>query len=389
MLEPRTVLFCLIAVALTTGALLLISSRQNRDEPSLIYWGAANIVGALGLALAGLRDLVHDRLTIDLANALILVGYMLSWAGMRRFCHRAAPPAVIAVPAAIWLALNQWPAFHGSVEWRIAAASSLVAAISSATAATLWALKGERLVSRGPAIAWLILQALVFVGRIPPALVGSAPDGGTDLASPLVILVLFSGLIHVTMITFMQLSLAKERAENRYREAAETDMLTGLPNRRAFFGKAGPMVEAAVRERRPACILVVDIDRFKAINDSLGHAGGDIVLIEVARAIEAHLRPGDLAGRLGGEEFGCLLPDTPMQAGTAVAEALRARIAALDIRTAGTAIRVSASIGLAVTDETTRRLDHLLSEADAGLYQAKRAGRDRVVAMDIGFMDAR
>ncbi len=385
MLDPKTLLLSLTTVAFVTGLLLLVSSRQNRDEPGLVYWGLANLVGAAGLALAGLRGIAPDRLTIDLANALIIAGYALNWAGMRRFCHRPAPAWIILAPVLIWLALNQWPAFHMNAGWRIVGASILSAIICFAAAATLWNWKGERLVSRYPAVTWLILNGLIFLARVPPALAADRPDNVQVLSSPVVTLILYAGLIHITLISFMQISLTKDRAENRYRRAAETDMLTGAPNRRAFFDLAEPLVQAAVRENKSACVLVVDIDRFKTINDSLGHAGGDAVLIAVADAIAGNLRPGDIFGRLGGEEFGCFLPDTSLQAATDLAEDLRARIAALDLRFEGAVVKVSASIGIALADAATGSLDRLLAEADAGLYQAKRAGRDRVVAMDVVF----
>ncbi|MBL8567729.1 MAG: GGDEF domain-containing protein [Phreatobacter sp.] len=382
-LDHRTLLLSLTTVALVTGLLLLISSRQNRDEPGLVYWGLANLVGAVGLILAGLRDIAHDRLTIDLANALIVAGYALNWAGMRRFCHRPAPVWVIAAPALVWLAFNQWPAFHLNASWRIVGVSLLSAAACFAAAHTLWNLKGERLVSRYPAVVWLILNGTVFLARVPPVLLGEGPDNTGVQASPAFTIILFVGLIHVTLLTFLQISLTKDRAEHRYRQAANTDMLTGAPNRRAFFDAAEPLVAAAARSNRPACAFVVDIDHFKTINDSLGHAAGDAVLVAVAGAIAAQLRPGDVFGRLGGEEFGCLLPDTDLLTATRLAEELRARIAALDLRYEGTVVRISVSIGIAPAEPPTESLDRLLAEADAGLYQAKRAGRDRVVAMDV------
>ena len=383
--DPRTLLLSLTTVALVTGLLLLISSRQNRDEPGLVYWGLANLVGAAGLILAGLRGITHDRLTIDLANALIVSAYALNWAGTRRFCHRPAPVWMIAAPALVWLALNQWPAFHLNASWRIVGVSLLSASACFAAATTLWNLRGERLVSRYPAVVWLILNGAMFLARVPLVLLSEAPDNTGVQASPAFTLILFAGLIHVTLITFLQISLTKDRAENRYRQAANTDMLTGAPNRRAFFDVAEPLVAAAARENRPACALIVDIDRFKTINDSYGHAAGDAVLVAVAGAIAAQLRPGDAFGRLGGEEFGCLLPDTDLLTATHIAEELRARIAALDLRYEGAVVRISASIGIAPTEATTDSLDRLLAEADAGLYQAKRAGRDRVVAMDVVF----
>ncbi|MGL4290502.1 MAG: GGDEF domain-containing protein, partial [Phreatobacter sp.] len=361
---------------------LLISSRQNRSESSLVFWGSANLLGSLGLVMLGLRGVAPDRLSIDLANATLFLGYMLNWAGMRRFCNRGISWRWIVAPSVLWLLLCQWPAFYASVEWRVAVNSAIMGLIALASAGTLWSLKGERLVSRYPAAVWLMIHAGVFLARIPFALSAPMPQGHQVMASASVTLLLFEALFHVTIISFLQLSMAKDRAENRYRKAAETDVLTGLPNRRAFFERAERGVAAAVEGGRQAAVLVIDIDRFKTINDTFGHAGGDRVLIGVAEAIRHHLRPGDTFGRLGGEEFGCLLADTGQASALVVAEGLRRRIASLNIRNGGAQIRISVSIGVAALRGRGATLGQLLDEADAGLYEAKRAGRDRVVAVE-------
>lgn len=387
-LHPTTLLQSLVAVTLSTGILLLISSRQNRSETSLFYWGTANLLGTVGLVLLGLRGVAPDRLSIDLANATLYLGYMLNWAGMRRFCNRDISRPWMIAPSVLWLVLCQWPAFYASVEWRVAVNSAIMGLIALASAATLWSLKGERLVSRHPAAVWLVIHAGVFLARIPFALTTTMPGGHQLMASASVTLLLFEALFHVTIISFLQLSMAKDRAENRYRTAAETDVLTGLPNRRAFFERAERGVAEAVAGGRQAAVLVIDIDRFKTINDTFGHAGGDRVLISVAEAIRGHLRPADTFGRLGGEEFGCLLVDTSQASAFVVAEGLRRRIASLDIRSGGARIRISASIGVSAARARAVTLSQLLDEADAGLYEAKRGGRDRVIAVEAGFRRA-
>jgi diguanylate cyclase (GGDEF)-like protein len=385
MLDPRTLLLTLIALLLVTGVIQLVSARQAREEAGLPYWAAANLTAGLGILAMGLMVQRPVPVLMNLAFAAVLLAYMLNWAGMRRFCRQPAAPAVIVAPPLLWLALNQLPFFQ-SLEWRIALSALFAAGACIATAWTLYGFRSEHLVARRPAIAWLVIHGSLIAIRAPLVLTQSFPDGASALASTTMTMGLFGAIIHTVLLSFLQLALTKGRADNRYRHAAETDMLTGAPNRRAFFDLAEPLVQAAVREGRSACVLVVDIDRFKTINDSLGHAGGDAVLIAVADAIAGHLRPGDIFGRLGGEEFGCFLPGTSLQAATGIAEDLRARIGALDLRFEGASVRVSASIGIALADATTGSLDRLLAEADAGLYQAKRGGRDRVVAMDVAFV---
>lgn len=386
MLDTRTLMLTLIAILFVTGAIQLVSARSGREEARLPYWGLANLTAGLGIVAIGLIAHRPTPLVVNLSFATILLGYSLNWAGMRRFCRRPAPAAAILAPPVAWLILVQLPLFH-SPEWRIAASAVMTCIWCLATAWTLWRYTDEELFARIPTVAWLTFYGLFMAARVPLALSQSFPDGASALASLTMTMGLFAAVIHVVLISFLQLALAKGRADNRYRKAAETDMLTGIANRRAFFDRAGPMVEAALREGRPAAVLVIDIDRFKAINDNLGHAGGDAVIVAVAHAIRDSLRPGDVCGRLGGEEFGCILPGTPLHAATGLAEALRARIASLGLNFEGTAVKVSASIGIAVTGAGTDTIDRLIAEADAGLYQAKRTGRDRVVAMDVAFVD--
>lgn len=386
MLDPRTLLLVLIAILLVTGLIQLVSARQVREEAGLSYWAAANLLAGLGALSIGLIVRQPVPLLINLAFAAILLAYGLNWAGMRRFCRKSTPIAAIIALPVLWLVLVHLP-FMQKLEWRIAASAALTGGWCFAIARTLWQYREEDLVARRPTVVWLTIYGLIMSARAVAALAQDFPDGATALAAPTMTYGLFGAIIHVVLLSFLQLALTKGRADNRYREAAETDMLTGIANRRAFFERAGPLVASAVSAGPPAAVLVIDIDRFKAINDSLGHAAGDAVLVAVASAISGRLRPGDVFGRLGGEEFGLLLPATPLPVATAIAEDLRARIGGLGLRLEGTAVKVSASIGIAVTGAGTGTIDRLIAEADAGLYQAKRTGRDRVVAMDVAFVE--
>lgn len=381
-LSPRTIALAIVIIALTTGALLLVSSRQNGDSRSLVTWGIANILGGIGTAMVSLRGFVPDLITVVIGNALIILSYSLNAKGTMDFCRRKIAWALVAAPAVLWLALSLWPAFISSVEWRLIVNSGFIAAASFAAAAALWTLKGEHLVTRKPAAFWLTVHGCVFTIRMIPPLISTVPASNEINASPLVTLIMVESLVHVTLISFLQLSLIKDRAEERYRRAAETDVLTGQPNRRAFMDRADRLVRES--DHWPACMLVIDVDRFKSINDSVGHAGGDAVLVKVAETIRAHLRPTDTFGRIGGEEFAALLPNTTLQSAAVIAEGLRARIAGLAIHAAGETVHVSISIGISAIAGGRADLDHLIDRADACLYEAKRTGRNRVVAREDG-----
>jgi len=162
----------------------------------------------------------------------------------------------------------------------------------------------------------------------------------------------------------------------RMRRLALTDELTGVPNRRAVLGRlAALLAEPGGR----ASILILDIDHFKAINDLYGHSTGDEVLKAIAAEVRGTVRAGDFCGRLGGEEFLVVLPQTPLQAATQLAERLRERIALIDTqRWFGERRRITASAGLTRALSTAETPSTMLQRADAALYRAKRSGRDCV-----------
>ncbi|HEY0798059.1 MAG TPA: diguanylate cyclase, partial [Candidatus Baltobacteraceae bacterium] len=171
----------------------------------------------------------------------------------------------------------------------------------------------------------------------------------------------------------------------RYEQLAFTDGLTGVANRRRFDEVLAAEWKRATHERRPITLLMMDLDYFKLFNDNYGHQAGDLCLQQVARALHEGLRrPSDLFARYGGEEFVALLPDTELRGATVVGEQLLKRVAALGIAHAGSSLgRVSMSIGAAtVAPSPDTTADILLRAADTALYEAKRAGRNRVFAPD-------
>jgi diguanylate cyclase (GGDEF)-like protein len=164
-------------------------------------------------------------------------------------------------------------------------------------------------------------------------------------------------------------------------QLAGEDPLTNLPNRRQFMKAGEQTVEQVRRYGRTASLLVMDLDHFKSINDRYGHAAGDAALQAAARLLREHQRGADLSARLGGEEFGMLLPETDLTGSVAVAERVRAACDALRVQVPGgvfAPLTLTMSIGAAAFDVQDRSLDDVLRRADAALYRAKHAGRNRV-----------
>ncbi|MEB3887070.1 diguanylate cyclase [Lyngbya sp. CCY1209] len=161
---------------------------------------------------------------------------------------------------------------------------------------------------------------------------------------------------------------------------ATTDSLTGISNRRHLLTLAEREFQRAQRYRNPFSILMLDIDHFKSINDTYGHATGDEALKLMADVTRNALRQVDIFGRFGGEEFVVFLPETPLPDAVTVADRIREAIASVSVAMDDAAIRMTVSIGVATYQTEEPNLDTLLMRADKALYEAKQRGRDRVVA---------
>ena len=187
---------------------------------------------------------------------------------------------------------------------------------------------------------------------------------------------------YITDPTDLDLLLARARTLLDFKnyldsceEAAFTDHLTGLANRRRFERQLEREVARTRRFGRPFCLLMLDIDHFKRVNDTHGHEAGDDVLRRLANTIQVGTRGIDMAARIGGEEFAVLLTETDFERGLDVAERLRAAVKETEIPAVGS---VTVSLGLAEFNSATPDARALFAAADSALYEAKRAGRDRV-----------
>ena len=163
-------------------------------------------------------------------------------------------------------------------------------------------------------------------------------------------------------------------------EMAVIDGLTGLHNRRYLDSHLQTLFDRAVARRRPLSLMITDLDRFKSVNDTYGHDGGDEVLREFARRLRKNVRGIDLACRFGGEEFVVVMPDTEAAIAEKVAERVRAEIAELPFLINGEGVPVTVSVGLSSLKRGVDSVAELLKRADVALYEAKSGGRNRVVA---------
>lgn len=175
--------------------------------------------------------------------------------------------------------------------------------------------------------------------------------------------------------------------EIELRNRAATDDLTGVFSRRTFKEEGTRAMALAHRHKHPLSCIILDIDHFKTINDTHGHAAGDAALFAVANRCRKHMRQTDLLGRLGGEEFGILLPHTDGRSAMRVAEKLRKGIECMSVEAEGTRILLTASLGVASLNGAIKDIDTLIANADSALYEAKGAGRNRIIGRHIANPD--
>jgi diguanylate cyclase (GGDEF)-like protein len=376
-LDVNTLFLVTIYVEAMLGLLLLFAWVQNSAITAVAWWGSAHLLRAASVVLFGMYESAPDWITIDLSNAILLTSFAATWTGARIFDGR--PPSYIGLfgGALLWLAVSRIPAISQSMEARILISSFIVTGYTWAAAYEFWRGRSEPLVSRWPAIFMLFAHGSLFLLRTPLSTVMPwIPD--TQVFESVWLTVLsFEALLFTIAIAFILLAMAKERTELLHKTASLVDPLTGIPNRRAFLEGAEAMAERIDADPRPAAVLLVDLDHFKTINDSFGHALGDRVLRLFAETAGANIAPSDLLGRLGGEEFAIALYDVDRARAKEVAEAIRRSFAEAASEVDGRPVGATCSIGVAVSEKGPLDMTELLAQADEALYSAKERGRNR------------
>jgi diguanylate cyclase (GGDEF)-like protein len=245
--------------------------------------------------------------------------------------------------------------------------------LAALTAWEFWRDRGDGLASRFGLMLAYALVAGSFAVRVGQGIV---EGGRMEQYLPLDAMLtghLFVALVHSAMSGAFAISLAFERSAARLRMAAMQDSMTGLLNRGAFETFLRSALEAPGRP--DLAVVILDIDHFKKINDTYGHAAGDRALRRSAAALSESAREGDLVARIGGEEFGIVLWNVSAEEAAEATERLRRAIEDIHFDYEGTVIRLTASAGYCSVEGHETDFDSVMRIADAGLYRAKRGGR--------------
>jgi diguanylate cyclase (GGDEF)-like protein len=347
-----------ITAPVRAGAVSIVALSPSRSNPVGIAGAAEAAVLSLAL-LAAAAAIFPERLRVH----RLLVE--------RR--RHIPPESVKTVRSAVALVGDTLAATHNA---RALLPVILSAAIEATGAAGGQILEDERVVSSQSQV---VAEADAFVLELgnPTGervrLFLAPPSGG------------FSPKVREAARWFVeQASIALENATLHHlvQQQAVTDELTGLTNRRGFMAALARETSRAERFHTPLVFMLADIDDFKKVNDRYGHHVGDAVLVEFARILSSAVRDIDVTVRLGGEEFGVLLPDTGIRGGLELAERLRAAVGSTSVHSEGVEVRVTASFGVAPHVPGTPS-EQLLIDADACLYRAKAEGKNRVVSRAI------
>lgn len=380
----------LVVLTLTSAVLaastLLVAARTER-LPGLATWGWGLVANALSNVAFGLRLVGWPEASIVASNVLTpwsMVLFVLALLQFRPEAPSARTRALLWTPVVIG-------ALAGTLLLEAHEARNLVAVTLHAYLMLLLAWVAWR---PPPGKARFTGRALIMAGAVAMAAVSlwraAAMLGTSEWPTPVFVpphvqvatyLVVLVALLTTTMgFVLMQM----ERAVVLQRELAARDPLTGTHNRRALFDALAQLASQSRRHGRPLAALMIDIDHFKRVNDTHGHASGDAVLQEVGRRLHARLRRHDVLARFGGEEFVLLLPDTDQARALVVAEDLRSAVKERPMtvgpRTDAVSVTVSIGVHACIAGDGPDEPDRLLAACDAALYRAKARGRDRVEA---------
>jgi diguanylate cyclase (GGDEF)-like protein len=371
----------LVTMALSAVMLLVLSSLRRSGARGIREWFAANAMAVLSLPLFAARGALPDVLSIEVANTLLLGTTAMMLAGFRR--HLLLPVPWRRLGACIGLGLLLIVILHHGVDsmgGRMVAMSILHAVLCL----EMGVLLRPQLRRPGRCYPALFTVCAAFANaavQAVRALVYGARALGASLpwADATLSMAFFSaGALALPALTLGAVMMANAELIARARHAADHDHLTGARSRRAFFELAAREQARALRSCRPLSLLLFDVDHFKRINDTHGHAAGDRVLVDIVERTGAAVRSIDTVARLGGEEFAVLLPDTCADTALLVAERLRHGLerAPMPAPASSPATRSASARHLCAGES----IDAMLSRADAALYAAKAGGRNAVVA---------
>lgn len=360
-----------------TFAVVIVALRQS--IPGLTKLGWALVANSGYYLMVGARDVIPEILAVGIGNMLGALTLTLVLKAVLNIRRAQLLPALYIIPVVLMLIVSLLLIDDRAA--RLIIASFI---LSYQIALILWALlrKGNVFVGRGR----MIMAIACVVGMSTMTYRGLSLWFGWHEVSPfqsrdtLTTLFYMINYLGMFFLAFGFVLTTVEQSAEQNRRMAREDPLTGLSNRRALFEIMDKLFAKAETDGQPLSLMIIDVDLFKQVNDRHGHQVGDVVLKHVATTIKERLRKGDIVGRIGGEEFLVVLPETPPDGAIQLAEELRHSMASKSVANNGDEIGVTISIGLYCSGCLASSLtpDSVIASADNALYRAKSNGRNRV-----------
>ena len=376
------------AISLLAAAALFIVSRTSPAFKGTKWLAAAYLAGAVASGLRIFPEAVPEPWLVYLSNTLVLVVYLLLYCALLRVLEPGGSRPWIAMGALVAQASLGPFLLHGShaYQWRTSLMTLLLMATlihicylvlkqglpgqGRPASIGMRAATGSMVAVLGLNLVFSLFHGLVVAAR-------SAPLSPVVLEQMMVANMVVT-IVCATGILLCFLWMTAERLQRDLEIQARLDGLTGLLNRRALEEEFAREAERSDRNKEALSLVLLDLDHFKFVNDLYGHYAGDLLLCDVARILQQTLRRMDLVARIGGEEFVALLPQTEKSEAETIAERLRQEIQLSQVALGRSQLSVTASIGVAVWLGDGDNWQSLLQRADAGMYLAKNAGRNRV-----------
>ena len=381
MLDTKTAYFFLFISNWLMGLSMLFAVGR-RFRPGESMWTGSLFVQGLGFLLIIARGGIPLGVSILAGNALVAISISMAYLSVCRLF--AARPSRVAAVLPVVVELVCLSVFLDDSNARVLSIG-LICGLQEVLILQVL-IRRSVIASGGRPLLLLaggyLIGALVFLSRAllassVPAYTGTAfPPNIVDSWTPVL------GFAGITATAFGMILMHREFVEAETERLATLDSLTGIFNRRILIDLSVRALALSRRKVRPMALLMLDLDEFKQVNDRFGHQAGDQVLVAFVKCVQSQLRPQDVLGRYGGEEFCVVLPETDAAGAEALAGRIRLAVEQCRVAITAAAISVTTSIGIAIADgQFDLSIDDLLSAADSALYQAKADGRNRIVIM--------
>lgn len=380
-MQPLDLRIMCAMIGVVSGVMALLIYRLRRNYPPQIHGMRAWSAGGALIAVSGFSFAVEWPLPVVvvvlLGNGLMFAGFVKCYEGTLRFLNRRfrSTPWILANFALLSI-LAYFTLVEPDYRMRVTAFTIFMAVVCWVHSRAV--LSSGRSISSSALAVSLVAVALTLACRTLFSFYTNGPESDRyKLSSAEGLYLLFFGALLLLSMT-AAIVMFSERVREEFAQLASRDSLTGCLNRRAML-EVGKREHARwERHGRPYSVLILDLDHFKSVNDRYGHLIGDQVLVQLVETVRLTLRGFDALGRFGGEEFFAVLPDVNLDEAMAIGERIRANV---ESQAASPSMPVvTVSIGVASVTTSVPGFDSMLSMADRALYDAKRAGRNRVQA---------